>query len=141
MDRFYSASTGGFYESGLHEQMPADAKQISDELYRQVMLERPAEKIIIAGEDGLPALADPPAPTGEQLAALVRLQRDAMLREVYDPAVAMIQRSARIDPDNAEQYAAKLAEFDAWAVALQSIPEQEGFPQNVVWPEQPSKEL
>lgn len=141
MARFYSASTGGFYESGLHDQMPSDAKEISDEIYRQVMSERPAGKIVAADEDGLPTLADPPAPTGGRLAALVRLQRDAMLREVYDPAVAMLQRSARLDPDSAEQYAAKLAEFDAWAVALQSIPEQEGFPQNVVWPEQPSKEL
>ena len=141
MDRFYSASTGGFYESGLHKQMPADAKQISEELYRQVMLERPAGKIVISGEDGLPTLADPPAPTDEQLAALVRLQRDALLREVYDPAVAMLQRFSRIDPDKSEQYAAKLAEFDAWAVALQAIPEQEGFPQNVAWPEQPNKEL
>lgn len=140
MTRFYSAATGGFYESGLHDQMPADAQQISEELYRQVMTDRPADKIIVAGPSGLPELSDPPAPTVDQLAAVARAQRDTLLRTVYDPAVAMLQRAARLDPDNAEQYAAKLAEFDAWAVALQAVPEQAGFPQNIDWPQQPSTE-
>lgn len=138
MDRFYSAATGGFYESGLHAALPADAKPISDELYAQMFRDRPAGKVIVAGEDGMPTLADAPGPSEEQLAAVVRTQRDALLRNVYDPAVAMLQRAIRMGDDSVTE---KLAEFDAWAIALQAIPEQPGFPQDVVWPNQPTREL
>lgn len=138
MGRFYSAATGGFYESSLHDSMPADAKPISDDLYIQLFRDRPAGKIIVTGEDGLPALADAPGPSKDQLTAVVRAQRDALLREVYDPAVAMLQRAIRMGDDSVT---GKLAEFDAWAIALQAIPEQPGFPQDVVWPTQPTREL
>lgn len=140
MGRFYSAATGGFYESELHATLPADAKPISDELYTQLFRDRPAGKVIVAGADGLPELADPPAPSDDQLAAVARAQRDVLLRTVYDPAVAMLQRARRLDPEHDEQYAAKLAEFDAWAVALQAVPEQPGFPHDIDWPEQPTAE-
>lgn len=139
MAHFYSAATGGFYDSAYHERMPADAKEISHELYAELM-SRPTNKGIAATADGLPMLADPPGPTVDQLAAVARAQRDAMLRTVYDPAVAMLQRAARLNPSNAEQYVAKLAEFDAWAVALQAVPEQTGFPQSIDWPQQPTAE-
>lgn len=137
MARYFSASTGGFYEDGLHAEMPADAREISDELYMSLM-SRPAEKIIAADEAGMPTLSDPPASSDEQLAVVVRAQRDALLSNVYDPAVAMLQRAIRMGDDSVT---GKLAEFDAWAVALQAIPEQPGFPQDVVWPIQPTREL
>lgn len=73
-------------------------------------------------------------------AAAARATRDALLRNVYDPAVAMLQRASRLDPANHDQYAAKLAEFDAWAVALQAVPDQSGFPHSIDWPEQPTAE-
>lgn len=138
MGRFYSAATGGFYESELHASMPDDAKPISEELYTQLFRDRPDGKIIVTGEDGMPTLSDPPAPSDEQLAVVVRAQRDALLRNVYDPAVAMLQRAIRMGDDSVT---GKLAEFDAWAIALQAIPEQPGFPQDVVWPTQPTREL
>lgn len=76
--------------------------------------------------------------TSEQLARAARAQRDALLRNVYDPAVSILQRAIRMGEQGA---VAKLAEFDAWAVALQGIPGQEGFPENITWPERPAKEL
>lgn len=115
----------------------SDAVQLSEDQYAALV----NSGLPIDWSGPLPQPLDVSESTDQDTARIARRQRDALLRNVYDPAVAMLQRSARIDPDNAEQYTAKLAEFDAWAVALQAIPEQEGFPQNVVWPEQPSKEL
>lgn len=138
MAKFYSAATGGFYESELHLTMPDDAKPISEGLYSLLFRDRPEGKIIVAGEDGFPLLADPPAPSDEKIAAAVRNRRDALLREVYDPAASMLQRAIRLGNQNAS---VKLAEFDAWAVALQEVPEQEGFPHDIAWPTQPSQEL
>lgn len=76
--------------------------------------------------------------TSEQLANAARAQRDALLRNVYDPVANQLQREIRMGTSGAKE---KLAEFDAWAAALQAVPEQEGFPENIEWPEQPSKEL
>lgn len=73
-------------------------------------------------------------------AAAARAVRDDLLRNVYDAAVAMLQRASRLNPANHDQYMAKLAEFDAWAVALQAVPDQPGFPHSIDWPEQPTAE-
>ena len=77
---FYSASLNQFYtrpedyptESGPFA-FPADAVEITDELYNEVMLERPPEKIIVPGPDGLPMVSDPAPPSREAIEAL-RLQ-------------------------------------------------------------------
>lgn len=63
----YAASTNGFYDDPSRYPkdgpgaVPADAKEISDDLYLELMGDHP-DKIIGPGADGLPALIDPPAP-------------------------------------------------------------------------------
>lgn len=71
-------------------------------------------------------------PTKEELieraAAPIREQRDDML--------AMIGGYVM---NNLDMPAEKLAEISAYRKALMAIEEQEGFPDNVVWPECPVK--
>jgi hypothetical protein len=58
MKRYYSATTGATYLSGVHASMPADAKEISDERYLSTIANTPAGKKAVPGLDGLPILVD-----------------------------------------------------------------------------------
>lgn len=65
----YSASTNTCYAAEFRADYeasgtwPADAVEITLDLYRAVVSNRPVNKIMVPGPDGLPMLADPPAPT------------------------------------------------------------------------------
>jgi hypothetical protein len=70
----------------------------------------------------------PPAPTPEELEAQVRTKRNRLLVEsdwtqLADARAAMGE--------------IKAIEWDAYRQALRDVPEQEGFPENVVWPTKP----
>lgn len=79
--------------------------------------------------------------SNEALAESARKTRDDILRNFCDIGVLMIQRAIRMEADAAKKVAlnAKLAELDAYAVALQDVPQQEGFPTNIVWPVAPTE--
>jgi len=80
---FYSKSTGGFYDEAAPYEAagtwPADAVEISDEIYNQVARNRPPGKIIVADVNGLPMLADPPPPTLDELKAAKNAEARAYL--------------------------------------------------------------
>lgn len=70
-----------------------------------------------------------------------RRERDRLLRENYDVGIIMAGRALRAATSQTEtDYAnGKIVELDAYAVLLLEVPEQAGFPNEVVWPEVPSK--
>lgn len=78
-----------------------------------------------AGEFGPVAeYVPPPSPTEEQMAEQVRYQRDRLLVETDWTQAADVPQATK----------------DKWAPyrqALRDVPEQEGFPFNVVWPNKP----
>lgn len=60
---FYSRSTGGFYEKAVHgDKIPADALEISNDLYSSVIGNLDPGKIIAADDEGKPCLIEKPAP-------------------------------------------------------------------------------
>jgi|APLak6261663012_1056037.scaffolds.fasta_scaffold20511_2 hypothetical protein len=69
----YSAIKNAFYPSALRADyegtgtFPEDAKPISRELYDEVMSNRPVNKIMVPGPDGLPTLIDKPKQTLNEL--------------------------------------------------------------------------
>jgi len=75
-----------------------------------------------------------------QLAAEARLQRDNLFRTVSDPGTMMALRALRLatTPEETTYAQGKLAEVDAYAVALQGIAEQAGFPTTIIWPVAPT---
>lgn len=83
----------------------------------------------------------PPAPKTEELAALARAERDRLMREVYDPAMMQLLRRHRTavtaGADTAE-INASIAAWDAYAIALEGVPEQSGFPNEILWPQEPA---
>lgn len=81
----------------------------------------------------------PQEPDVEAIANAERTRRDLILRNVYDPAIIMAQRALRTastqkDRDYAE---IKIAELDSFAILLQDIPTQKGFPLSIEWPKTP----
>lgn len=75
----YSAVTGCCYIPGLHTEIPADAKEITQERFHSVIAEPGPGKVRSHDDEGLPILIDPPVivPTAEELAAIERAWRDA----------------------------------------------------------------
>ncbi len=57
---FYSASTGGFYLKEIHgDNIPSDAKPITEERWKELLDEQSAGKQIVPDENGLPIAVVP----------------------------------------------------------------------------------
>jgi hypothetical protein len=56
MSIYYSAATGGFYDSRIYSVMPGDAVEISKEKREELLKGQASGKIIIPGANGIPTL-------------------------------------------------------------------------------------
>lgn len=54
MAKFYSKSTCGFYDDGIHKVMPSDAVGVSDEDYSEIFIAQSSGKVIQADASGNP---------------------------------------------------------------------------------------
>lgn len=81
--RFYSPTTGGFYESQLHAgDMPADVCEVSAEEYTRLM-DAPSEgRVIVPGDDGRPMIVERPDMEFGQQCAAERTWRDYVMLKV-----------------------------------------------------------
>lgn len=100
--------------------------EITQEEYQALFDGQALGKIIVPDENGYPVLSDPPAPTEEELADIVRADRNARLSACDWTQLT----DAPLAPE------AKTA----WAVyrqALRDVPGQAGFPDTIAWPVAP----
>lgn len=92
--------------------------------------------------DGVWQFTAPPVqpPDPEWLKSQARQERDRQLRSNYDVGVLMAMRAKRMatDPAGIAYADGKINELDAYAIALLGVPEQEGFPDTIVWPTVPT---
>ncbi|RVT95264.1 phage tail protein [Rhodovarius crocodyli] len=121
MDVFWSATARGFFLAGTQ---PSDAVAVTPEQHRQLLAGQAAGQEIAANEDGAPVLRDPvpPAMTADE----ARAQRDRRLAasdwtQIADSPLAAPERAA----------------WATYRQALRDVPEQEGFPAAVTWPDPP----
>lgn len=124
MKTYYSRSTNGFYAHGMHDTLPVDVIEITQAQHQELIFGQSNGKIISSDENGKPVLIDPPQPTTEQLAEQARSKRDALLSACDWTQVA----DAPVDKE-------------AWASyrqALRDVSDQDGFPENVIWPIKPT---
>ena len=136
---YYSKSTGAFLDSPENYQnFPEDAVEISDELYAEVMLNKPPGKIVVSDPDGLPMLADPPPPTSEQLSSAALGKRDHLLK-LAAIRIAPLQDAVDLGNSTPEEYAA-LTKWKQYRVDVNRINKQPGFPTLIDWPTSPSEE-
>lgn len=132
---FYSKSTSGFYDTGIHSEIPSDAVEITYDEHAALLDGQSKGKRIVADADGRPMLADPPPPSEGELAAQVRSERDGKLTATN----WLIERhheqlSAGIATSIADEaYRALLT----YRQALRDVPAQAGFPAAVTWPVAP----
>lgn len=117
--------------------IPADVVEISEEEHAALLAAAaPFGKVIVAGSDGKPIVADPPAQTTEELWVTVRRERDARL----SVATAKLDRHRNqkefgIEPSMAD---ARAAEWAIFAQALRDLPETQADPANIEWPSAPA---
>lgn len=66
---YFSKATGGFYSAEIHgDKMPNDCIEISESLYKTLLLEQASGKAIAVGDSGIPKVEDRPAPTSREVA-------------------------------------------------------------------------
>jgi len=116
MTIYYSKTNKGFYDSAIHKTLPNDAVEISKELHSQ---------LLSGGEidfDTTPP-SNKPAPLPDY-GAMVRFKRDQLLAAsdwsvLTDSPLSKTQKMAWIE----------------YRQALRDVPNQDGFPENVIFPE------
>lgn len=122
--RFFYSASSGYMEihaddnNVIHMDLPADATEIT---------ERPSS---LHTWDGSQWVAPPQEEIDAEAAKIVRVDRDTKLAMEVDP---IVMNSLRWNSMTAEQQ-------QAWAdyrTALLDIPQQAGFPHNVIWPTKP----
>ena len=132
---FYSKQTGGFYTREIHgDNIPVDAVEITPEQHAALLQGQSEGKRITADENGYPVLQDPPQPTADQLADTARAERDRLIEsfrwriERHSDELALgIEPTEPLEP------------LLQYVQALRDVPQQEGFPEVVEWPEVPNE--
>ena len=77
---FYSKTTNGFYSHEIHgDAIPSDAVEITAEEHFALLEGQSQGKRIQADKNGYPFLADPPAPTEEELQVIRNQEARAYL--------------------------------------------------------------
>lgn len=124
---FYFSPTDGFLSSKIHgKNIPANAVEISVEIFAALLNGQDNGQVIQIDADGLPAVVAPPGPTNEQLAIIERAWRDQALSS----AVGIRDRhrdQLEIDASttlSGEQF----TELLVYMQALRDWPQAESFP-------------
>lgn len=126
MKWFWSPSSKGFFCDAIHGAIPDDAVEISAEEHADLLNGQAAGKSIVTGDNGRPTLRDPLPPSFDSLAARARAARDALLQksdwtQIPDAPLEQLARGAWAD----------------YRQALRNVPQQDGFPAAITWPEAP----
>ena len=93
--KYYSASTGGFYASEIHgDNIPKDAKEITQEKHKEILQSQSTGKQIIADKNGYPIAIDPVI-VPIQIDRITRSQgkKQLIIAGLYDQIKASIDAS------------------------------------------------
>lgn len=132
----YSPATNGFYPLALKDDYvtagswPVDEVEVSDNTAHEFMVSAPQGKVRVAGADGLPAWADIPPPTVEELTAAAT-RKIATLRAEADSIIAPL-KDALDGGYIGDSDKLKLTEWQKYRYALTKVD-----PTKPVWPTKP----
>lgn len=116
-----------YWKNGFYLEQREGSVAITDEYWQELLGEQSQGKHIVTREDGYP-IAKPYEITSEMLGKQARERRDSLLKETVD-SVNPMRWEAMTDEQR-----------DAWRTyrqALLDVPQQDGFPTNINWPEAP----
>lgn len=126
----YSASEKGFFLPEIHDVIPEDAVDVSEQEHEDLLAGQSAGLAITADDDGRPVLTEPvlPAPSWDVL----RLQRDRLIAQSdWLSARHADEVALGITPTlSPEEYGAVLE----YRQALRALPETYPDPADVIWP-------
>ena len=88
MAKFYSKTTGGFYDTSINATMPPDAGAVTDAAYAALFAAQSAGQIIQSDANGNPEAVNPPAPTSAQVHAALQASAQAALDAARQQAAA-----------------------------------------------------
>lgn len=125
MTIFYSPSLNSFFDGELKSSYiagtgwPDDALEVEDSVFSAFTQQPPEGKMRIAGQDGLPAWGDLPAPTPEDVIAMAEQQK-AALRAAADAEISWRQDAVDAGIATADETAA-LVELKKYRVLLMRV--------------------
>lgn len=113
----------GWYESDIHDTIPEPNVQVSEEVWQNAI--DSGHNTITNG-----VTSEVDHRSDEQKAFDVRLQRNHLLVSEVDPVVTNPLRWAELSSAVQQQWT-------DYRTALLNVPQQSGFPNEVVWPTKP----
>ncbi|MEN0595782.1 tail fiber assembly protein [Citrobacter freundii] len=134
----YSPATNGFYPLALKDDYvtagswPVDEVEVSDNTAHEFMVSAPQGKVRVAGADGLPAWADIPPPTAEELAQQAEAHRTQLL--TYADAVMADWRTELALGEISDADKAKLTAWMAYKREVKAVDASKP-----VWPPKPAE--
>ncbi|ENQ0975104.1 tail fiber assembly protein [Enterobacter hormaechei] len=134
MNYYFSESELGFYCDEVNESIPADAVEISEELYFSLLEGQSTGKVIAANKAGTPILTDPPEPTVEELVALVEDTKAVLMTET-NARILPLQDAFDLGLETEEEKQLLLA-WKKYRVLLSRV-DTETAP-DIEWPEKPA---
>lgn len=122
---FFSRATKGFYIEEINKNIPDDVVEISHEKYEE-LLNKSYNCQIEIDENGYPF-------SGKE----IQIKQDDIKEEVLIKRNILLQNTDWTILPDAPFTKAQKDEWKVYRQALRDITEQEGFPENVVFPEAP----
>lgn len=131
---YYSAVNNAFYALSLKgeyiasDSWPADAVEVSEKWYSHLMDGQSKGKVIIANEYCQPILANPPAPTPEELVSEAESKKQRLLAEAT-AVIAPLQDAVDFG-DATDEEATKLLAWKKYRIQINRVDAS-----NPEWPE------
>jgi len=139
---FYSPSLKGFYPLSLQliydvaqGGWPADAVEVSIETYNRLLSGQASGKVIATDNNSRPILAEPPAPTQEELVELAEIKKSSLLKKTNE-VITPLQDAQELNI----AFDGELAKLNAWKkyrVLLNRVNTAEA--PDIVWPAPPAE--
>lgn len=118
----------GFYDDEWHsDSIPNDAIAITDEQHQALLAGQASGKRMKVSADSAHALVDPLPPSDDEIADVLRSQRDAALAST-DWLVSRHQDESLFAGGKTTLTAEQVSQLGAYRKALRDLPVQAGFP-------------
>lgn len=131
--KYYSALNNAFYDSEINTVLPDDAVEITNEVWRAMLVGQSDGQVIAADKDGMPSLTERVLTNDELIAQ--NGAKKAELRLEADSAIAPLQDAADLDMAT-DSETASLKLWKQYRVALNRIDANTAG--DITWPEKPA---
>lgn len=130
--KYYSASNNAFYDSEINTVLPDDSVEITDEVWRSMLVGQSDGQVIVADKKGMPSLTKRVLTDDELTAQNAGIK--AELRAEADGIIAPLQDAADLDIAT-DSETASLKLWKQYRVALNRV--DTNTSKAIEWPKKP----